>query len=1067
MNRYLSSGFFLLRTPLFPFEEFLKLCPPADADDRASSRARLREWAAHPQVQAALWLASPEFLEAISWWWKDPESAKGQKLERSLYRYLARMTARATPFGLFAGCSLGSIVESESGDHNAGDVTCLQLAPRSEYRLHSRLDMEYMCALAEAIAADRAARARLSFHPNTTLHLVAGNYHHTQSYVNPRSANERARLFQLVATGYTPCLEATLRRALDGATAHWLVLRLIEDDPTLPLEEVEVYVDRLIESQLLVADLNPAVTGPEPLDDMIQQLEQAGLKAPAQALRAIRECLRTAAEGGVHLNNYKKITEAVGQLPAGFARQHLIQADVIKPVVRAHLDQQVVDDILRAVEVLHSIEADSSQPELQQFKDDFQQRYQEREVPLLEALDDEAGIGFESNENPAIEPLLAGIDFRRPEDQAEASISKAESALKRKLETTLAESRHVLDLDQHLLEELKGKAPLPLPDAFAAIGILFSQDGKHGFHLQSVTGPSGVALFGRFCHADAQLSECVKSHLRAEEALQPEKIFAEISHLPEGRAGNVICRPVLRRYEIPYLASSRVAAEQQIPLSDLTVSLRGGRIVLRSQRLQREVLPRLTSAHDFSTPRNLKLYKFLCLLQQQGTSSDLSWNWRGLEQAAFLPRVAMGNIVFARARWMIQSEVAEQFRQEQGAGRLRRVREWRAVLSVPRFVYLTESDNQLLIDFENSLSVEAFVDYVSKRPVSRLVEMFPGPEALVARGPEGSFVHEIVVPFVRNPKPAPAAAPVRAGAAAQATPSASAEAGPPPAGFMPESGWLFAKLYCSPSHADRLLLELVKPLVQESQSAGYIDRWFFVRYEDPNWHLRLRLHGDPGSLKLHVLPRLREWATQHLSLGTLWRLQFDAYERETERYGGAAAIGIAERLFQLDSEMCLEFMELVSKDQDTNLRWRLAFYGVDRLLSGLGFTMEERRAIAEDLAESHEQSYVVDEVFRKQVASRFREERSILAALCGGPDTTAALPESALVAFRSFSIRLEEIRQELDELCRAGGLTTTMRDLAVDFVHMHLNRMLLTAHHAQETVLYNFLARIYAAKSAT
>jgi len=36
----------------------------------------------------------------------------------------------------------------------------------------------------------------------------------------------------------------------------------------------------------------------------------------------------------------------------------------------------------------------------------------------------------------------------------------------------------------------------------------------------------------------------------------------------------------------------------------------------------------------------------------------------------------------------------------------------------------------------------------------------------------------------------------------------------------------------------------------------------------------------------------------------------------------------------------------------------------------------------------------------------------------------------------------------------------------VSLVHMNLNRLFLTEHHAQETVLYNFLARAYAAKLA-
>jgi thiopeptide-type bacteriocin biosynthesis protein len=282
----------------------------------------------------------------------------------------------------------------------------------------------------------------------------------------------------------------------------------------------------------------------------------------------------------------------------------------------------------------------------------------------------------------------------------------------------------------------------------------------------------------------------------------------------------------------------------------------------------------------------------------------------------------------------------------------------------------------------------------------------------------------------------------------------------------PGPDWLFAKLYCGESHADRLLLELVKPLVEELQSAGRVDGWFFIRYADPHWHVRLRFHADPDVLTTYVLPQLRERAEHQIALGTLWRLKFDTYEPETERYGGPAAMGIVERFFQLDSEMCLQLTNQISKAHDASLRWRLAFHGVDRLLSGLGFTLEEKRAMAKDMAESQERSYIVDEGYKKQVAARFRQERKTLSALCDDSAVAGVLPELALSAFHSYSTGLEGIRQELDELARTESLTLSKRDIAVSLVHMSLNRLLLTGHHAQETVLYNFLARAYAARLA-
>ena len=61
----------------------------------------------------------------------------------------------------------------------------------------------------------------------------------------------------------------------------------------------------------------------------------------------------------------------------------------------------------------------------------------------------------------------------------------------------------------------------------------------------------------------------METHLRAEEACRPHAVFAEIIHLPQPRAGNVARRPVLRAYELPYLARSGADPDRWLRLEDL------------------------------------------------------------------------------------------------------------------------------------------------------------------------------------------------------------------------------------------------------------------------------------------------------------------------------------------------------------------------------------------------------------------------------------------------------------------------------------------------------------------
>ena len=115
---YTPSGFFALRTPLLPFDELLawgkELQAPAAltdptrleaalAADRARLRQHLRAAIERPEVREALFVASPDLEERLPVWLREPDGEAGQKMERALVRYFARMAGRATPFGLFAG----------------------------------------------------------------------------------------------------------------------------------------------------------------------------------------------------------------------------------------------------------------------------------------------------------------------------------------------------------------------------------------------------------------------------------------------------------------------------------------------------------------------------------------------------------------------------------------------------------------------------------------------------------------------------------------------------------------------------------------------------------------------------------------------------------------------------------------------------------------------------------------------------------------------------------------------------------------------------------------------------
>ncbi len=116
------------------------------------------------------------------------------------------------------------------------------------------------------------------------------------------------------------------------------------------------------------------------------------------------------------------------------------------------------------------------------------------------------------------------------------------------------------------------------------ISICRERNGKEyrrKIFIGSIGGSSAANLLCRFCHVDAEIYSFVKEITDKEKELSKDIIFAEIIHLPESRIGNILLRPVLRDYEIPYLAKSYLNNEYQIKTDDLFVSIKSNRIILR------------------------------------------------------------------------------------------------------------------------------------------------------------------------------------------------------------------------------------------------------------------------------------------------------------------------------------------------------------------------------------------------------------------------------------------------------------------------------------------------------
>ncbi len=1045
----------VVRTPSLPCDAFAALADDAEAPratpearaaavagDERRIRERLRAWLATPIVREALHLASPGLLRALERP-HHPGDAPLEDAEGAFFRYLARMMLRATPFGLFAGVTAVPLA----------DAGCLVLGDVAAGRRVTRIDNELLAAVVDAHAATSARRPEAMLRTNGSLYRLGHELRYAeQGWRDGRRASE------LVRSRLTPHLARAVELAQPGIPRARLVDTLAAELPRVARHAIEAFVDQLVQAQLLEHDLAVEVTGKDPLAAVLAVLPAT---APLGAqLRCVGEQLARidAAGPGADPSSYDAPLAILSALAPDVAHGKQLQVDLARPAGDARVPTELARELVRGAEILAGLAPAPAHAALERFRADFLDRYGDGTAPLVEVLDEESGIGFESTDasRAANSPLLRGVAPARRKQAGKMTCHDGHGHLLRRLAgARLAE----LELDGADLEALR-RPEARLPSAFAVVGtIVDGSDARRRLHVSAFAGPSGARLLGRFCNLDADIERLVREHVGAEERLAPDAIFAEIVHLPEGRVGNIICRPSLRAHEIPFLGRSGAPAERQIGVTDLLVRVVGERVVLWSASRDREVVPRLSTAHNYAG-YGIATYRFLASLQDQEVTSIGRWSWGPLEHLAYLPRVRHDRWVFQAARWsLLAPQLAPLAAAARGDGGLRRARVWDAMqrlrdtLELPRLVVLVDGDHRLPIDLDNVVSVDATAQLLKTRSHAVLEELYPRPEQACVTSGGQRHAHELVVLAHRRLPVAPVRLVRPASSGVSAAPDVRKS-------FAPGSDWLYARIDAGPATVDRLLVDDVAPLLAWLRRRGVIDRWFFVRYDTPRWHLRLRLHGDAARLAAEALPALHDALAPACEARLAGPLRLDTYDRELHRYGGDQAIEAAEAVFCADSDAVLATLTALGGGDDDR-RWLATAAGLDRMLADLGHDVPARLRVVDALRDGFARELGVDSGVRRRIGERFRGHREALEAVLAERPATGGWLEGVRAAWDQRGTALRALATLARGLEARGALTTSWFELTASLTHMHVNRLARAGLRQQEAILYELLSRAY------
>ncbi len=312
----------------------------------------------------------------------------------------------------------------------------------------------------------------------------------------------------------------------------------------------------------------------------------------------------------------------------------------------------------------------------------------------------------------------------------------------------------------------------------------------------------------------------------------------------------------------------------QIPISEVGLRLAfGGEVKLVRMNTEQEIHLFSVDAHGARNEPNFH-FRLLNQFSRIPHSPIFIWRWGPLEKLKpFLPRVSYGQVILAPAQWQFFYEGSR----EASSSRLDQCLRCH---QLPKLCYLVTNRGRILIDTERAWAKELMVHELIKSGQIQFQECIeseserPLELLLFAKTQINELATNQIVNRLNCSGPS----------------------------FLPTSDdCLFLKIYHSEENSQVVLKSLKKIILGQAS--------FFIRSQDPEYHLRIRFFFDKKGQKKKIESQIHRILSSLMKERLIWRVETATYFPEYERYCGLIGVKLFERISISDSRIVLRLLE--------------------------------------------------------------------------------------------------------------------------------------------------------------
>lgn len=810
---------------------------------------------------------------------------KERDIKETMFNYLNRSYTRATPFGLFSAVGLGNFEKIYTKNDVDNNLEQIQKSVSVDFNWLEKyilfLEKKYYNQL-------RFSLNNSSYKNGDKICLL---------YCIDEDNNDEINI------SYTKLFDIIKNLCQGRYVLYNDILNvIIKEYGENYIEPAEIYMKTMIENRFLISEIMISPLNKEPLKVLVDKLKNSSIREEVIFVENLMKSIERYKQAriGHGISSYKDVETIMSKK---INSDKYIQVDIFNEQVIT-LPEETKKEIEEFASFLNYISNKKRVNSLDKYKERFIEKYGiEQIVSLTELFDGCVGLGAPENYDKPLNEYFEYMGDNQHITTGEKTIFNQlyENALKSNSSIYLDECKNLFSDDINL-DKVTPSMELYFK-LYRKTGCL-----KPQLCLNNIIGCNNIgSSFGRFANRFKKIDKLYKELVEKDNRQYEEDFnIVEISLIPENKSEANVMRTInYREYELSLYCTKTDDDKKSVELENIYIGVENNNFFAVDVNTGKKLIFKKTNMYN----NDLVCNEIKFLLEISNNYIEwYSFPWlKAYENMNYIPKIKYKDIILSNKQWNLNINDIVGIDSDDYEIIQKSIIDYFEKMNMSSLFLLSMADNEILFDLSKKTDLEvlsiSFKKYHRKYGERAIVKIFDYIEAQFFKDSRNDyFSGEIVVPLLKkqigNNKNS-----------LHFKNTFHKRISTKERQIQPFDGWLYFKIYMKSCREDEFIVNELSNLIKKENQENSID-YFFVRYEDPKPHLRIRLKGDRDELLKHyctILPFLEELIDRCF----ISEFIICSYDQEIERYGGNDLFNMVQSLFINDARLVESLLKRV------------------------------------------------------------------------------------------------------------------------------------------------------------